>query len=112
MNRLLRVAGELGLRPLLPDILPFADSASSLVRAAAARAIGQLAEPEVGEPVLERLRQDPLEDVKKAAEAGLRDLRTPKVPVAGAGEEDEAPSLAEGALSALQRLKEQLQGEA
>lgn len=112
MNRLLRVAGELGLKPLLPDVLPFAESGSSLVRAAAARAIGQLAEPEVGEPLLERLRQDPLEDVKKAAEAGLRDLRTPKVAVTDAEQEDEAPSLAEGALSALQRLKEQLQGEA
>ncbi|MBV9280484.1 MAG: HEAT repeat domain-containing protein [Chloroflexi bacterium] len=110
INRLLRVAGDLGLAALVPDILPMADSPSSLIRAAAARAIGQLATPEEGTPVLERLKQDPLEDVRKAADAGLRDLRTPRV-VTQDEDEDDSPSLGDSALSALQRLMKELQDE-
>jgi len=112
INRLMRIAGELGLKSLVGDIAPFVDSASSLIRAATARAIGQLADLETGVPILEGLKQDPIEDVRKAAEAGLRELRAPKVAAAEPqSEEEEASSLGETALSALERLRRQLQDE-
>jgi hypothetical protein len=112
INRLLRIAGELGLRSLVEDISPFVDSASSLIRAAAARAIGQLADLETGVPILERLEDDPIEDVRKAADAGLRELRAPKVATAvQEREEEETSSLGENAVSALEQLRRQLEDE-
>ena len=110
INRLLRLAGDLRLESLLPDILPYADSQSSVMRAAAARAVGLLAKPDTGGPVLERLKEDPIEDVKKAAEAGLRDLRSSSIPAPQLEDDGEIPSLDESALSALERLKKQLEG--
>lgn len=109
-NRLLRVAGDLGLTEVLPDILPLADSPLSLLRAAAARAIGQLGEVETGTRVLERLKQDPIEDVKKAAEAGLRELRSPKI-VPMVNEEEPDSALGDAARSALEQLLHQLEDE-
>lgn len=110
-NRLLRVAGDLNLRDLLPDIVLLADSPLSLLRAAAARVMGQLADPETGGPVLQRLRQDPVEDVKRAAEAALRELRAPPAPLASQ-EDEPAPSLNDAARSTLAQLLQQLQDEA
>lgn len=111
VNRLLRLAGELGLKPLLTEVVPLLDSKSSLIRASAARAVGLLSEPEVGEPLLEPLKEDPIEDVRKAVEAAQRDLRAPKVvPVEPVEQEDES-SLGTGALSALQQLMRQLEDE-
>jgi 3'-5' exonuclease/HEAT repeats len=108
INRLLRVAGDLELKALLPRVLPLVQSRSSLIRAAAARAVGQLAEPEAGEPILQVLMQDPIEDVRKAAQAALRDLQAPKSKPSEEAEE-EGPSLNQNALSALQQLMEQLE---
>ena len=111
INRLMRIAGELGLKSLVGDISAFVDSPSSLIRAATARAIGQLADLETGVPILERLKEDPIEDVRKAAEAGLRELRAPKVAAVEQPGEEEAPSLGEKAMSALEQLRRQLQDE-
>ncbi len=110
VNRLLRVAGELRLRDLLPQILPYAGSLSSMLRASAARAIGQSAELEQGEPILLQLQQDPIEDVRKAAIAGLRDLRAAIKPeLAEEMPTADVPSLDASTLSALEQLKAQLE---
>jgi hypothetical protein len=108
INRLLRLAGELSLASLVPEVVPYLSSPSSLVRGAAARAIGQLAEPEVGEPLLQPLKQDPIEDVRKTAEAALRELMAPRLPLPET-EGEEEPSLDEEALSALQELMRRLE---
>jgi hypothetical protein len=107
-NRLLRVVGDLRVVSLLPDVLPFASSPLSLLRAAAARTIGQLADPEEGEAVLARLTEDPVDDVKKAAAAALRELHAPKFVPAAEEPEDES-SLDDAARSALERLLLQLE---
>ena len=109
MSRLLRIAGELGLRDVLPDVLPLVDSPSSVIRGAAARAIGQLADRQTGGPILKQLKADPIDDVKKAAEAGQRDLKAQgkAVPVAEADEEPQS-SLGDNALSALRQLMAQM----
>jgi hypothetical protein len=112
LNKLLRLAGDLGLSALTPDILPLAESRSSLLRASAARAIGQIADSEVAEPVLFRLKDDPIEDVRKAATAAEHDLRARTKKQKEEDElveEDEAPSLGGDALSALLQLKERLE---
>lgn len=115
VNRLIRIAGELELRDLLPEIVPYTESLSSLLRASGARAIGKLADREEGERILEQLRQDPIEDVRKAADAALRDLRGPKsVPVqvpTELEEPDAGVGLGEETLAALQKLLQQLEGE-
>jgi hypothetical protein len=108
INRLVRVASELGLSQLLPDIIPLADSRSSLLRAAAARAVGRLASPEEAASVLERLSADPLDDVRKAAEAGMRDLKRPKQP-AVVEEPDPEPTLNQETVEQLQELLRRLQ---
>jgi len=110
INRLIRIGGDLGLTGLVPDILPFAESKSALLRGAAARAIGQLAQVETGEPVLRQLREDPIEDVRKAAEGALRELRAPKVVATEPETEPDVSSLNEGARSALQELLRQMEG--
>ena len=114
MNRLVRIAAELGLRALLPDILPLADSRSSLLRASAARAVAKLAEPDAARAALERLARDPIEDVRKAAEAGQRELKSAKKRAAEEPEkpEEEAEAgLDEDTMSALRRLMQQLGGD-
>jgi hypothetical protein len=109
LNRLIRVASELGLSQLLPEIVPLADSQSSLLRAAAARALGRLGTQEEAGPILEKLAKDPLEDVRKAAEAGQRDLRRPKAPAAAAEDQEREPTLNQEAVEQLQELLRQLQ---
>ena len=111
INRMFRVAGELRLVALLPEVLLLLDSRSSLMRASAARAVGLLAEPEEGRAALEPLRNDPIEDVRRAAGAALRDLEAPQQAEQGE-EEADTPSLGGDALSALQRLREQLESDA
>jgi hypothetical protein len=108
VNRLIRVASELGLTRALPEIAPLADSQSSLLRASAARALGRLGTEEEAAPILERLAQDPLEDVRKAAEAGQRDLKKPKTPAPAAEEDEPAPTLNQEAVEQLQELLRQL----
>lgn len=108
INRLLRVAADLRLHSLLPTILPLAASRSPLIRASAARAVGTLAEPDSGTDILDILRQDPIEDVRKAAETASRELNAPKIPAAEEDSEEES-SLNQDALSALQLLRRQLE---
>ncbi len=109
INRLVRVASELGLSQLLPEIVPLADSQSSLLRSAAARAVGRLGSPEEATPILERLSTDPLDDVRKAAEVGMRDLKRPKQQTPPEEESDPEPTLNQEAVERLQELLRQLQ---
>jgi HEAT repeat protein len=110
INRLLRAAADLKLTPVLPRAIAYRDSPSSLVRAAAARAIGSLAEPEEGEPLLQAMATDPRPEVQHAFQAALKDLRTSQAPAEEAQvEEEPAPALGGEALSALERLKAQLE---
>lgn len=109
INRLVRVASELALTQLLPDIIPLAGSRSSLLRAGAARAVGRLGTPEEATPILERLSADPLDDVRKAAEAGMRDLKRPKQQTVPAEDPEPEPTLNQETVDRLQDLLRQLQ---
>jgi hypothetical protein len=112
INRLLRVAGELKLTPVLGRALSYRDSPSSLVRAAAARAIGALAGPEEGEPILREMAEDERSEVQHAVQAALKDLRKSESaaePEPPPDDEEAAPALGSEALSALERLKAQLE---
>lgn len=112
VNRLLRIASELGLKPVLPQVLPFIGSPSSLLRTSAARTIGQLAEMDEGLGLLEDLKQDPVEEVRKAAESAARDLRKPRVRGQVRPEPDDEPlALGESARAALDQLRKQLEDE-
>lgn len=108
VNRLLRVGADLGLVDLAEDAIRVADSPSGIVRAASARTLGRLGsrEPDVME-TLQQLRSDPLEDVRKAAEAAIRELKKPKAPVAPEEPEDK-PALDDDSLSALRQLRDSL----
>ncbi len=83
-SRLLRLIADLSLHKLAPDIQVCLHAATSDERAAAARALGRLN----GKPAqeeLETLLQDPVQDVRKAAQNALRNLNTkephtPKMP--------------------------------
>jgi Arc/MetJ family transcription regulator len=109
VNRLLRIAGDLGLKELLAEARSRVDSPSALIRASVARAVGRLAEREEGEPVLQALKEDQLEEVRKAAESALHDLRSP-VPAAENEHEDDSTTLDESTISALEQLRKQLEG--
>lgn len=113
LNRLVRIAADLRLASLLPQIVPLTESPSSLIRGSAARAIGQLATLEEGEAILQRLLEDPIQDVKTASEAAMRELRAPRRGEANevATEEDETP-LGGDAMAALQQLKALMEGSA
>jgi HEAT repeat protein len=104
INKILRIAAELQLKPLAPAVMPLADSPSGLIRASAARAIGALADPEEGKPVLERLEQDPVEDVRKVAASARREIESPAADASAEMEEEETLALDEGARLALQEL--------
>src|SRR5579859_677492 len=107
LNRVLRVAGELALAPLAQDVVPYLSSASSMVRGAAARALGRLGDPESSIVLLEPLGSDPIEEVRKAAEAAIKELNTPREATPDREEEDDR-SLDATALASLQRLMEEL----
>lgn len=111
VNKLVRVSSDVGLVDLLPELVLLTYSHSSLVRVAAARAIGVLATPVTGEEALQRLQDDPVAEVKAAAEAGLKDLQTPRLDPSPDEAEDDEPSLDGDALSALQQLMSSMQGE-
>lgn len=111
VNRLVRVAAELRLSPLFAEIAPLAHSQSSLLRAAAARAVGRLGSSDQATPILEQLSADPLEDVRKAAEAGVRDLKRPRTEAAPTVVEEELPTLNQETVDQLQELLRRLQPE-
>jgi HEAT repeat protein len=115
VNRLLRAAADLRLRPLLPDVVPLMRSQSSLVRASAVRAVGKLADLDEGVPVLEGMAADSMPEVQRAVESALKELRSPKRPELDLGGDtgEQQPALDEDAMSALAQLKISLEhGEA
>jgi len=72
-NRLLRLIADLSLTQLTPDIVPLLHSAASDERASGLRALGRLGVKSVKENI-RRLLEDPVDDVRKAAQAALRNL--------------------------------------
>jgi hypothetical protein len=109
VNKLIRVSSDVGLADLVPHFILLTLSQSSLIRTAAARAIGVLATPEIGEESLLALKDDPVAEVKSAADAALKDLRTPPQPETPDETLGEEPSLDPAALSALQSLMQSMQ---
>jgi len=73
-NRLLRLIADLSLTQLTPDIVPLLHSSASDERASALRTLGRLGVKSVQETI-SPLLQDPVDDVRKAAQAALRNLR-------------------------------------
>jgi hypothetical protein len=111
VNKLVRVSSDVGLSDLVPDFILLTHSQSSLIRTAAARAIGVLATPESGEETLERLKADPVAEVKSAAEAALKDLLAPRHDEQAEDAAADEPSLDPATVSALQALMQTMQGE-
>lgn len=111
INRLVRLAGDLKLPGLLPVVVDLSNSPSSLLRASAARSMGKIGESDAVQEHLETLARDPIEDVRRAAEAGLRDLKAQRKADERPPEpaEEEVPSLDPAALDALRQVLEQLE---
>ncbi len=72
-SRLLRLIADLSLVQLAPDIEPLLHAQTSDDRAASVRTLGRL-RVEYGEALIRPLLQDPVYDVRKAAQAALRNL--------------------------------------
>ena len=72
-NRLLRLIADLSLTQLTPDIVPLLHSVASDERASGARTLGRLGVKSVQDS-LRPLLADPVDDVRKAAQAALRNL--------------------------------------
>lgn len=103
-RRVVRLIGELRLSALYPDVVPYAESPSSVFRSTAARALGKLAN-EAARPILHRLLEDQIPDVRTAAQVGLRDLNAGP-PKTSLNDDEGAPAgLKPEALAALQRLR-------
>jgi hypothetical protein len=110
INKLLRLSGDLGLRAVLPVVSEYVSSPSSMLRSTAARVIGQLADQEEGEALVKPLLEDPIDEVKRSAEAAIRELKSPTVePELEEAEEETA--LGGSALEALQRLRAEMESE-
>lgn len=101
--RLLRLIGDLGLAQLSADVTPLLASAASEVRASAARCLGRLRDPATAS-LLAGLLEDPVQDVREAAQFAQHTLTT--APVAprvrrdasggwtSGGESGDAPAIA------------------
>jgi hypothetical protein len=113
VNRLVRIATDLGLQPVVPSILPLVQSSSSLLRASVARSLGKLSTQEVVEAPLEQLKQDSVEEVQRAAASALKELRKRAAAGDQADEEvepeAEPPALNDDARLALQQLLDRMQ---
>ena len=72
-NRLLRLIADLSLTQLTPDIVPLLHSVASDERASGARTLGRLGVKSVQDSI-RPLLADPVDDVRKAAQAALRNL--------------------------------------
>lgn len=70
-NRLLRVITDLGLVQLVPEIEPLLSARTSEERAGAVRALSRL-ECERSKALIRPLLNDPVQDVRKAAQTALR----------------------------------------
>ncbi len=73
LRRVVRLAGDLELTDLYPDIVHLADSPSAVLRGAAARALGRMNDKRA-KTVLRRLENDHIEDVRVSAQNGLKTL--------------------------------------
>ncbi|GHO43603.1 HEAT repeat domain-containing protein [Ktedonospora formicarum] len=73
LNRLLRLLSDLSLTKLAPDILPLLQAPTSDERAGSVRTLGRLGIKSALEPI-QALLQDPVHDVRKAAQNALRNL--------------------------------------
>ena len=82
-NRLLRLIADLSLVQLAPDIEPLLHARTADERAAAIRALGRL-KVEQSKELIRPLLQDPVQDVRKAAQIALRDpgIKEPRASVA------------------------------
>lgn len=109
-SRLIRIIAELALHDLEPEVIGERASPSSVVRASVARALGAIGQPETSLAVVEELRRDPVEDVRKMAEGAVKDLRKPRKAEASEREEDDAQgSIDQDTMSALQALMRRLE---
>ncbi len=83
-SRLLRLIADLSLSRLAPDLVPLLKSLTSDERAGSARALGRLNAKVAREDIMPLL-QDPVYDVRKAAQSALRNLthkgQTPRAAV-------------------------------
>jgi hypothetical protein len=89
-SRLLRLIADLSLTKLAPDIERSLQASTSDERAAAARALGRL-NVKSAHNTLTALLQDPVQDVRKAAQTalyhlGTREPRPPRVPTTRASD--------------------------
>lgn len=110
LSRLLRVIGELEARSLVPLVLAYTEYSTSIVRAAAARTLGAIGELDLVEVALTPLKEDPVEDVRKAADGALKELRRPRRREPESVEASpEDTSIDEGARSALEALLRQME---
>ena len=110
VNKLVRISSDVGLTDLVPYFIDLTASRSSLIRTASARAIGVLASVDIGREPLERLKSDPIAEVKSAAEAALKDLLAPPAPESPP-EAEEEPALDSASMAALRALMQSMQGE-
>ncbi len=72
-NRLLRLIADLSLTQLAPELLPLLHGPTSDERSGSARTLGRLGVQSAREP-LQLLLQDPVQDVRKAAQTALHNL--------------------------------------
>ena len=72
-SRLLRLIADLSLVQLAPDIQPLLQAQTAGERAGSARALGRLGIV-LAKPLISPLLQDPVHDVRKAAQTALRNL--------------------------------------
>jgi hypothetical protein len=111
-RRLIRITGDLRLKALMPEVLPYAKSPSSVFRSAAARALGRMGSDD-SRPVLDALLKDDIADVVAAAEMGIRDLNAGmETPQETQVEDDDTPALKPEALAALESMRDRLPGDA
>jgi hypothetical protein len=77
--RLLRLIGDLAVTQLAAEIVPFLAAPAAEVRASAARCIGRLRDPATS-PALRDLLEDPVQDVREAAQFALDTLTSAPAP--------------------------------
>ncbi len=75
-SRVMRLITELDLRDLVPDLRPYLPANASEERAGAARALGRLRDI-ASAPVIHTLLDDPIQDVRQAAQTALGFLEGP-----------------------------------
>jgi hypothetical protein len=79
--RVVRLIAELGLTTLIPEVRPYLDAQAAEERASAARTLGRLRD-KAARVDLERLLEDPVDDVRQAAHTALNYLKQPSTPLA------------------------------